>query len=54
VGAQYLLASLYEHGDGVVMDLAQAVRWYMLAAQQGDVAALYKAKALAKKLGYEY
>lgn len=30
----------YETGDGVAVDMKEAVRWYTLGAEQGDVAAL--------------
>jgi TPR repeat protein len=30
------------------------LHWYAVAAKQGDVAALFKAKEIAKKLGREY
>ncbi|MGA3170604.1 MAG: hypothetical protein ABSE62_06285 [Chthoniobacteraceae bacterium] len=31
-----MLAELYAKGDGVPMDLAQAVQWFQKAADQGD------------------
>jgi TPR repeat protein len=34
--AQANLGLLYENGDGVTQDYAQAVSWYRMAAQQGD------------------
>ena len=34
--AQRLLASMYEHGEGVKQDLKQAIHWYMQAAQSDD------------------
>lgn len=33
--AQYSLGWAYYHGEGVVRDLREAVRWYALAAEQG-------------------
>ena len=33
--AQYNLALLYEYGDGLPQDDAEAVKWYTLAAEQG-------------------
>ena len=33
--AQYNLGFLYEKGQGVVQDYAEAVKWYKLAAAQG-------------------
>ena len=37
--AQCNLASTYKDGDGVPQDHAEAVRWYRLAADQGDAQA---------------
>jgi TPR repeat protein len=37
--AQYNLGSLYFAGDWVPKNLAQAYRWFSLAAEQGDEAA---------------
>lgn len=34
-GAQLLLGSLYDTGQGVLEDDAEALRWYRLAAEQG-------------------
>ena len=39
VGAMYLLASMYEQGDGVERDLRLARYWYAIAASNGDEAA---------------
>ena len=33
--AQYMLGVMYEEGDGVPQDAAEAVRWYRRAAEQG-------------------
>ena len=33
--AQSELGSMYDHGEGVLQDYAEAVRWYRLAAEQG-------------------
>ena len=35
--AQYNLGLMYARGDGVPEDDAEAVRWWRLAAEQGDV-----------------
>ena len=35
-GAQYNLGFMYEKGQGVVQDYAEAVKWHKLAAAQGD------------------
>jgi TPR repeat protein len=50
VGAQYIIASFYEHGDGVTQDLKRALDWYVQAAQQGDVGAAVQAKDVARRL----
>ena len=38
VDAAYNLAVIHQHGDGVPLDYAQAMRWYRQAADQGDKA----------------
>ena len=43
--AQYDLGEAYYHGKGVDKDLFEAVKWYKLAADQGDE----KAKRLYQK-----
>ena len=50
VGAQYIIASFYEHGDGVPQDLRRALEWYVQAAKQGDVGAAVQAKDVARRL----
>lgn len=40
--AQYALAMLYEHGEGVSQNDIKAVHWYRMAAEQGFVVAQYK------------
>jgi tetratricopeptide (TPR) repeat protein len=40
--AQNELALRYENGNGVEQSIAQALKWYQLAAQQGQVDAQYK------------
>jgi TPR repeat protein len=49
-GAQYIIASFYEHGDGVPQDLRRALEWYVHAARQGDVGAAAQAKDVARRL----
>ncbi|MFD2450177.1 tetratricopeptide repeat protein [Vogesella fluminis] len=39
--AQYDLATLYEQGDALPQDLAQAANWYRKAAEQGHAVAQY-------------
>ncbi|KAF9144992.1 hypothetical protein BG015_012043 [Linnemannia schmuckeri] len=41
--AQSNIASLYEHGQGVVQDMSEALNWYVKAAEQGRVLAQLKA-----------
>ncbi|MDE2276856.1 MAG: sel1 repeat family protein, partial [Burkholderiales bacterium] len=50
VGAMYLLASMYEHGDGVAADLRLARYWYDQGAQAGDLLAAAKAREMAARL----
>jgi TPR repeat protein len=50
VGAQYLIASMYEHGEGVACDLRLARYWYDIAAKNGDVAAPGKVRELDERL----
>ena len=50
VGAQYLLASMYEQGDGVERDLRLARYWYEAAARNGDVAAPGKVREIDARL----
>ena len=49
VGAQYLIASMYETGDGVPQDLRLARYWYGVAADNGDEAAPGKLKELERR-----
>ncbi|MDE1949742.1 MAG: sel1 repeat family protein, partial [Burkholderiales bacterium] len=46
VGAQYLIASMYESGDGVERDLRLARYWYEIAARNGDIAAPDKVRQI--------
>ena len=46
VGAQYLVASMFETGLGVQADDRLARYWYDVAARNGDVAAKAKLKAM--------
>jgi TPR repeat protein len=36
--AQNILGTMYDYGHGVVRDHAEATRWYLLSAGQGNVA----------------
>jgi uncharacterized protein len=49
-GASYIIASMYENGDGVGQDLQMAWYWYSQAAVQGDRTAGLKAQEVLKKL----
>ena len=50
VGAQYLLASMYETGLGTEADLRLARYWYDVAARQGDEAASGKRDEVSRRL----
>ena len=39
--AQYNLGVMYENGQGVPQDYKTAVKWYRLAAEQGDAGAQF-------------
>ena len=52
-GAQYLLASMYEHGLGVERDLRLARYWYAQCARAGDLAAPGKLREIDSKLAHE-
>ena len=39
--AQFFLGHMYDHGEGVPQDYAEAVKWYRLAADQGKAKAQY-------------
>jgi len=41
VGAQFNIACSYSNGDGVEMDLQKALKYYLLASEQGDDEALF-------------
>lgn len=36
------MAAIYGNGDGVLMDLEEAVKWCRLAAEQGHMKAIFK------------
>jgi len=42
--AQYNLGAMYANGDGVPENVAEAVKWYRLAAEQGNASAQTKIK----------
>ena len=41
VKAQFILATCYDTGEGVVKDLTEAIKWYKKAAEQGSPEAQY-------------
>lgn len=40
--ALYMVGVMYEKGDGVSQDYAEAAKWYQKAIDKGDAAALYR------------
>ena len=48
--AQYNLGVMYDNGEGVPKDDAEAVKWYQKAADQGNADARSRLKALQDKL----
>lgn len=51
VHAMAELGERYEEGDGVVQDIAQAIRWYRLTAEHGNEDAAARAEELEEHLG---
>ncbi|MGE4610856.1 MAG: tetratricopeptide repeat protein [Paracoccaceae bacterium] len=47
--AQYNLALQYETGRGVLQNYAEAIKWYRLAAEQGDPAAQFALALMYEK-----
>jgi hypothetical protein len=39
--AQFHLGVMYRHGEGVIQDYKEAVKWYIKAAEQGNATAQY-------------
>lgn len=50
VHAMAELGERYEEGDGVQQDIAQAIRWYRLAAEHGDEDASERAEELEESI----
>ena len=50
-GAQYNLGVMYDQGDGVTEDHAEALRWYRLAAEQGHAEAQFNLGVMYAKKG---
>ena len=46
--AQSHIGALYEHGNGVKQNVAQAKAWYQKAADHGDILAKYDLERLTK------
>ena len=42
IAAQYAIAQMLEHGDGVKKDVRASVAWYQKAADQGHAASQYQ------------
>lgn len=52
--AQRMLASMYEHGEGVPKDIAKAIQWYRSAADlNDDVAQFYLGYMYYQAIGFE-
>ena len=51
VGVQKALGGIYMLGLGVAQDYTEAVKWYRLAADQGDASAQYKLGFTYAKMG---
>jgi len=49
-GSQVLLGGMYARGEGVPKDHTEALRWYRLAAAQGDEDAFTARETLEKKM----
>ena len=49
--AQFTLGIFYQYGQGVVEDHKEAVKWYRLAAAQGNVAAAREIASAQRNLG---
>ena len=46
--AQHKLGVMYDNGDGVLVNKAEALKWYRKAAEQGDSDAQYWLKIYSK------
>jgi TPR repeat protein len=54
VKAMYMIGIIYEKGEGVAIDYAEAVQWYRKAADKGNSAAQYRLGRLFERgLGVE-
>ena len=49
VELQFSLGVMYEHGEGVRQDYAEAVRWYRKAAEQGQAESQYNLGLMYEK-----
>lgn len=47
-GAQYSLAKMFHTGTGIPQDEKEAIKWYRLAAEQGNVIAQFQLGVLYK------
>jgi TPR repeat protein len=53
LNAQYTLGRMYERGDGVKKDMVEAMKWYILAAEQGHKQAIDKVEDLSASMPRE-
>ena len=51
LAAQSLLGRMYRHGYNVRQDNDEAAKWYRMAAEQGDAAALYSLGLIEAEAG---
>jgi len=49
IRAAYMIGIMYEKGEGLTADLAEAAQWYRKAADKGDAAAQYRLGRLYEK-----
>jgi len=49
--AQFNLGRMYSEGRGVVKNESEALKWFTLAAEQGDPDARARVKAVVKEQG---
>ena len=52
--SQYELAWMYQHGEGIIQDNGEAVKWYTKAAKQGHGKAQYSLARIYEGGMYNY